>query len=93
MNWEGIVAIATCVGLVITIVGFVFATGKLVARFENLEGRVKEDREKNSDQHAEFYDTIRAVTTITVEVKNLGSRFDELRDEVKEVLSRFPKGA
>ena len=55
MSWEGIVAIATCLGLIITIATFVFALGKLVSRFEILEGRVVEDREKNSTQHAEFY--------------------------------------
>jgi hypothetical protein len=91
MNWEGILAITACVGLVITIIGFVFALGKLVARFEALEGRVCEDRDSNSKQHAEFYVTVRNVEGIKVELLNLAKSFDEMRVDIREILARLPK--
>ena len=93
MNWEGIVAIATCCGLVITISGFLFALGKLVARFEGLEARVCEDRDKNTKQHEDFYETRTYVESLKVEIANLVKTLDEVSGDVKEILRNLPKGA
>ena len=92
MSWEGIVAIATCLGLIITIATFVFALGKLVSRFEILEGRVVEDREKNSTQHAEFYVTSKNVEGLKIELVYVRKSLDEMKLDVREILDRIPKG-
>jgi hypothetical protein len=91
MGWEGIVALATGIGLVLTIAGFVFALGKLVARFEGMEARVSEDREKNSKQHEDFYSTSRCVEGLTVKMENLAKSLDELRIDVREILARLTR--
>jgi len=83
------IAIAS-LGLLGTIAGILVAFGRRDARLDNLETRMKEDRDKNSDQHAEFYQTARAVTGLEVEVKNLGESIKTLTGDVREVLNRLP---
>jgi hypothetical protein len=90
MQWSGTISIATLVSLIIAIIGFVYAMGKLVARFEVIENRVIEDRETNSNQHNEFYGTTRNVEGIKVEITNLVKNVDEMRIDVREILTRLP---
>jgi len=85
MNWEGITAIVACGGLLFTIVGFAVTIGKLVARFEVLENRVCEDRDHNSDQHKEFYTTVRSVEGLQVSLTALGKNVDEVKAAVVEI--------
>jgi hypothetical protein len=89
MGWEGIAAIVACIGLLLTVVGFIFSMGKLVSRFEMLESRVCEDRDKNADQHKDFYDTVRNVEGLQVEIVNLGKSIDEMKLDVREILSKL----
>jgi hypothetical protein len=93
MSWVGIATIGSIVGLLLTIAGFVFAIGKLVSRFENLEARVCEDRNKNSDQHKEFYSTVKNVEGIQVEISNLGEKIDEMKLDVREILASLSRRA
>jgi hypothetical protein len=93
MDIQGVVGIAAVCGFVITAGGLVYSRGEMDARFKGLESRVNEDREKNADQHRDFYDTTRCVEGIKVEVVNLGKSLDEIKIDVKEVLNRLQKGA
>jgi len=92
MGWEGIVAVATCAGLVITIAGVVFAMGKLVARIEMLDSRACEDRDKNSEQHREFYETSRTVVGVQAELSGLATSIGEVKKDVREILARVSNG-
>jgi len=75
-----------------TIAGFVFALGKRDARLENLEKRSEEDRDKNSEQHKDFYRTSDTVISVTAEFKDFGRRLETIEGDLKEILSRLPKG-
>jgi len=92
MDLQIIAIILTALGLLGTIAGLVFALGKRDARFEALESRCKEDREKNSEQHKDFYDTRDSVTSINVTLAEFSRRMSNVEDDVKEVLRRLPRG-
>jgi predicted nucleic acid-binding Zn-ribbon protein len=87
---EIITIVIAALALLLTIAGFLVALGRRDARLDNLEDRMKEDRERNSDQHAEFYATARAVTGLEVEVKNLGESIKTLSADVRAALNRLP---
>jgi hypothetical protein len=92
MSWEGITGLAALVGLLITIATLIYSRGNLDARFKMLEARVAEDREKNACQHNDFYETNRDVAGVKVEIANLVKSLDEVKIDLREILTRLPKG-
>ena len=76
----------------LTIIGFVFALGKRDQKLKDIEDRLKEDREKNTDQHKEFYENRNTVTKITAQFEDFGRRLEGNEGDVKEILSRLPRG-
>jgi hypothetical protein len=93
MSWEGITTIIIGIGLLITIGGLVYSRGNMDARFKVLEDRVKEDREKNASQHAEFYETSRCVEGVKAEVSSLSKSLDEARKDIREILDIMRKAS
>jgi uncharacterized protein HemX len=100
-NWNALAGVAALIGLAITIGGIIFALGKRDARLDSLEKkqaedkealeeRMKEDREKNSAQHGEFYATGRAVIEIAADLKNVGRQVDGMQTDIRELLNRIP---
>jgi|WetSurMetagenome_2_1015567.scaffolds.fasta_scaffold155098_3 hypothetical protein len=92
MNWEGIAAIATGIGLLISVLGVVFAGGKIVSRLETLEARTKEDRERNGDDHREFRETSACVGGIAVKMDNVEKILDGLRRDITAILQGMANG-
>jgi hypothetical protein len=93
MAWEGIAAICAILGVIGGALTVVFVFGQLVARLTALEGRVSEERDKNTKQHEEFYCTSKEVIGISSDLKNLIDRFSELRDEIRAALVEARKPA
>lgn len=90
MGWEGIAAIAACIALVFTILGVVFVFGKIVSRLESLEARVKEDRDKNDDQHKKYDATTSCAEGLEIKVSNVEKVMEEVRLDLKKILERLP---
>lgn len=90
MGWEGIVAITSCAGLLLSIGAMVYALGKIVARLEALEGRVKEDRDKNESEHKDFSETARIVSGLQVSMQNVEKALDEVKLSLSKILDRLP---
>jgi hypothetical protein len=90
MDIAAVGVIVALLGLLGTIAGVVFALGKRDSRLDNLEERVKEDREKNSDQHKEFYSMRETVAAITPLYEAIKERLDKVEEGVMEILRRMP---
>lgn len=91
MDWVGITAVIAAAGLALTIGGVVFAFGQSAARLKALEDRVKEDREKNSEQHRDFYDMRDTVVTTSSRFDAIEKRLDKLEEGIMEILRLMPK--
>ena len=83
-------AVIAVLGMLGTIVGVVFSLGKRDSRLDVLEERLKEDREKNSDQHKEFYSMRETVAAITPLYEAIKERLDKVEEGVMEILRRMP---
>ena len=80
-------------GVLGTLAGVLFALGKRDAKLDALEGRCREEWERNSRQHSEFYMTRDTVTRIDTKFDDIARRMENMEDDVKEILSRLPKEA
>ena len=80
-------------GVLGTVAGVVFALGKRDAKLDALSERCREEWDRNSRQHAEFYTTRDTVTKIDTKFDDLARRMENIEDDVKEILSRLPKEA
>ncbi len=83
-------SIAALAVSLITIAGIAVSLGKRDARLDALEERVKEDREKNMEQHKDFYAVRDMVTGVTVEFREFGRRLEKIETSLEEILSRLP---
>lgn len=86
MGWEGIVAIVSCVGLLLSIAAMVYALGKLVARLEALEGRVCEDRKNNENQHKEFIASMGDVRDMKIHLQYIRGTLDDMKGSIGTLL-------
>jgi hypothetical protein len=89
MSIEVIAVMISVLGFIGTIASFSVALGKRDARLDMVEKRAEEDRQRNSEQHREFYETGRAVITIAADFRNLQALVQEVKDEVGKVLDRL----
>jgi len=79
------------VSLLFTVLGFAYLLGKFSSKFDSMEVRVKEDREKNAAQHESFYDMkYKQVETDGV-VTRLVEDLTEIKRDIKKLLSRGVK--
>ena len=91
IDWTAVAVVIALLGLLGTIAGLVFALGKRDARLDVLESRAKEDREKNSDQHKEFYAMRDTVSAISARFDSIEKRLDKLEEGIMEILRLLPK--
>ena len=91
MDFAAIGTVIALLGLLGTIAGLVFALGKRDARLDNLESRSKEDREKNAEQHKEFYGTNAAVIALVAKVDGLTRSVEKLEEGIAEILRLMPR--
>lgn len=88
MSGEIVGILISIFGLMFTIGGVVFALGKRDARLDSLESRCREEWDRNSKQHEDFYKTSDEVIQMSTSFKDFMRRLDELSGDVKEILRR-----
>jgi len=60
-------------------------------RLTMLESRVQEDRDKNSEQHKDFYGMRDTVMNISSRFDSIEKRLDKLEDGLLQILQRLPE--
>ena len=91
MNWEAILGITALIATFFTIIASVYYFGQLTQRLINVEARLLEDREKNTDQHKDFYETKNSVTSMNSEFNQINHRMENVETYLKEILLRITK--
>jgi uncharacterized coiled-coil protein SlyX len=82
MKWDRASAIVAISALLLTVCGYVYARGALDARLQEVEVKA-----------SEFKASEKVVVELSVRVSEMGKSLDEVRSDVKTILSRMPEGA
>lgn len=91
MTAEDIKFLVTIAGFAVMVAGIVFAFGKRDAEFTALRERVKEDRDKNTDQHKEFYAAKGELNQIVALFPELDRRMSAMERVLEEIRDRLPR--
>ena len=91
MEMGNIIALISLgISILAIIVSGIFLFGRLFERLNNVEKRSEEDRGKNEKQHEEFYLVKDNAIAMASEMKGLSRLIEDVKTDVKEILSRLP---